>query len=129
MLAGLSATGPAVTWDRPLFSAKESTYKAWFPLTGRMLDFDGAVLTIDLRTRSFRARLPVDGGRRDGGTPLTGFADRFLTAGGLVLTAIAVPAAPVTSRNQERDVTSYVYPYPVETARRAGADPVLTRHG
>lgn len=94
MLAELSAADPAVHWDRLLFSAKESTYKAWFPLTGRMLDFDGALLTIDPETRSFRARLLVDGRRRDGGTPLTSFTGRLMTAGGLVLTAIAVPAAP-----------------------------------
>ena len=30
---------PAVSWDRLLFSAKESVYKAWFPLTLRWLDF------------------------------------------------------------------------------------------
>lgn len=34
--------------DRLLFCAKESTYKAWFPMTQRFLDFDGA--EVDLRT-------------------------------------------------------------------------------
>lgn len=33
--------------DKVLFSAKESTYKAWFPLTHRFLDFDQA--DIDIR--------------------------------------------------------------------------------
>lgn len=33
--------------DKVLFSAKESTYKAWFPLTKRFLDFDQA--DIDIR--------------------------------------------------------------------------------
>lgn len=33
--------------DKVLFSAKESTYKAWFPLTRRFLDFDQA--DIDIR--------------------------------------------------------------------------------
>jgi len=28
---------PGPSWDRLLFSAKESVYKAWFPLTGRWL--------------------------------------------------------------------------------------------
>src|SRR5262249_13332380 len=32
-LARLRARQPAVSWDRLLFSAKESVYKAWFPLT------------------------------------------------------------------------------------------------
>lgn len=33
--------------DRLLFCAKESTYKSWFPMTQRWLDFDGA--EVDLR--------------------------------------------------------------------------------
>lgn len=30
---------PGVCWDRLLFSAKESLFKAWFPLTGSRLEF------------------------------------------------------------------------------------------
>lgn len=41
-LAGLPA---GVCWDALLFSAKESVYKTWFPLTGRWLGFEDAVLT------------------------------------------------------------------------------------
>jgi 4'-phosphopantetheinyl transferase EntD len=37
----------AVHWDRVLFSAKESVYKAWFPLTRRWLGFEQA--DIELR--------------------------------------------------------------------------------
>ncbi|MEV6316930.1 4'-phosphopantetheinyl transferase superfamily protein [Streptomyces sp. NPDC051776] len=32
-------------WDRLLFSAKESVYKVWFPLTGRSLEFEEASVT------------------------------------------------------------------------------------
>lgn len=32
--------------DRLLFCAKESTYKSWFPMTHRFLDFDGAEVDI-----------------------------------------------------------------------------------
>src|SRR5258706_11349430 len=32
-IRGLSMTEPRIHWDRLLFSAKESVYKAWFPLT------------------------------------------------------------------------------------------------
>jgi 4'-phosphopantetheinyl transferase EntD len=46
-LATLTATRPAVHWDRLLFSAKESVYKAWFPLAQRWLGFEDAALTID----------------------------------------------------------------------------------
>ncbi|MEU7804756.1 4'-phosphopantetheinyl transferase superfamily protein [Micromonospora arborensis] len=91
MLTALSRADPSIHWGRLLFSAKESVFKAWYPLTGRMLDFVEAELTIDPAARTFRARLLVDGRRTDGGPPLTGFAGRFLTARGMVLTAVTVP--------------------------------------
>jgi 4'-phosphopantetheinyl transferase EntD len=47
MLAALARAFPATHWGRLLFSAKESTYKAWYPLTGRWLGFEEARLTID----------------------------------------------------------------------------------
>ena len=43
-------------WDRLLFSAKESVYKAWFPLTGRWLGFEDADVTIT-PDGTFTARL------------------------------------------------------------------------
>ncbi|OIJ64440.1 4'-phosphopantetheinyl transferase family protein [Streptomyces mangrovisoli] len=46
-LRRLAAERPELHWDRILFSAKESVYKAWYPLTGRWLDFTEA--DIDLR--------------------------------------------------------------------------------
>jgi enterobactin synthetase component D / holo-[acyl-carrier protein] synthase len=83
-------TGP-VHWDRLLFSAKESVYKAWFPLTGRWLGFDDACLSVDPATGTFRARILIDGTRLDGAVPLTGLTGRFLVARGLVVTAVTVP--------------------------------------
>ena len=47
LLAELARTEPAVHWDRLLFSAKESVYKAWFPLAERWLGFEDAALTFD----------------------------------------------------------------------------------
>jgi 4'-phosphopantetheinyl transferase EntD len=79
--------GPS--WDRLLFSAKESVYKAWFPLTGRWLGFADAEVTIS-PDGSFRARLLVPGPELDGRC-LTGFTGRWLARDGLVVTAIAVP--------------------------------------
>ncbi|MCX4578824.1 4'-phosphopantetheinyl transferase superfamily protein [Streptomyces sp. NBC_01571] len=38
-LRRLAERDPSVHWDRLLFSAKESVYKAWFPLMGQWLDF------------------------------------------------------------------------------------------
>jgi 4'-phosphopantetheinyl transferase EntD len=81
---------PSVRWDRLLFSAKESVYKAWFPLTGRWLGFEEAELVVDPRAGTFTARLLATGGLVDG-RPLTGFDGRWTVTHGLILTAIAVP--------------------------------------
>ena len=81
--------GP-VWWDRLLFSAKESVYKAWFPLTGRWLGFEDARVTID-PAGTFEAEILIDG-TTHAGPPLTGMSGRWLVRDGLVLTAIALPA-------------------------------------
>ena len=90
-LAHLAATVPGTHWDRLLFSAKESVYKAWFPLTERWLGFADASVTIDPDRGTFTARLLIDGPELEGG-PLTGFNGRWLVEAGLIITAIAVPA-------------------------------------
>ncbi|MBK8078549.1 MAG: 4'-phosphopantetheinyl transferase superfamily protein [Kineosporiaceae bacterium] len=41
-LEGLIAAAPGIAWDRLLFSAKESVYKAWFPLVRQPLGFKEA---------------------------------------------------------------------------------------
>jgi len=89
-LRELSVRAPHVSWGRLLFSAKESVYKAWYPLTGRWLGFEDADLTIDPEAGTFRAYLLVDGKRIDGGTPLTEMSGRFAVGRGLVLTAVAI---------------------------------------
>lgn len=85
----LTGSAPGVSWDRLLFSAKESVYKAWFPLAKCWLDFDDALITAD-PGGTFTARLLVTGPPVHG-TPLTGFAGRWLVQDGLILTAIVVP--------------------------------------
>lgn len=87
--AALRASHPTVCWDRLLFSAKESVYKAWFPLTGRWLDFSEADIVVD-PDGTFAARLLVPGPVL-GGTEVTTFPGRFLVDGGLVLTAVTLP--------------------------------------
>ena len=80
-----------VPWDKLLFSAKESVYKAWFPLTGRWLGFEDAELVPAL-DGTFRARLRVPGPVVDG-VELASFDGRWVVRDGLVITAIALPAA------------------------------------
>jgi 4'-phosphopantetheinyl transferase EntD len=92
MIAALAAGRPGVHFGRVLFSAKESVYKAWFPLTGRWLDFTDARLTIDPAAWTFAARLLVDGSRADGAPPLTVLHGRYQVVDGLVTTAVTVLA-------------------------------------
>ncbi|MGW1466700.1 4'-phosphopantetheinyl transferase family protein [Streptomyces sp. NPDC002308] len=97
-LTGLAARQPEVHWDRLLFSAKESVYKAWFPLTGKWLGFEEADIEIHADHTGpgaapqgrFRAELLVEG-------PLVGdrrvehFEGRWIARQGLVTTAVTVP--------------------------------------
>jgi 4'-phosphopantetheinyl transferase EntD len=80
----LSPVPPGVSWDRLLFCAKESVYKAWYPLAARWLGFEQAEVTVDRDAGTFAARLLVPG-------PVTGFDGRWLARDGLLLTAIVVP--------------------------------------
>ncbi|MFG1682493.1 4'-phosphopantetheinyl transferase [Nonomuraea sp. NPDC049269] len=91
MLRRLAAEHPAVCWDRLLFSAKETVYKAWFPLAERWLDFQDARISVDPVRRTFSAHLLVLGPRWQG-RRLGGFNGRWMTGNGLILTAIAVMA-------------------------------------
>ncbi|MEO3808440.1 4'-phosphopantetheinyl transferase superfamily protein [Sphaerisporangium sp. B11E5] len=93
LLRALAAEDARMCWDKLLFSAKESVYKAWFPLTGRWLGFEEAVVEIAPAAGTFEARLLVPGPVVDG-TKLTGFSGRWLAEHGLVVTAIVVPSAP-----------------------------------
>jgi len=94
-LAGLARRSEPVPWDKLLFSAKESVYKAWFPLTGQWLGFKDAHLTIDADSGAFAARLLVPA-PTVGGRALTGFTGRWLVRDGLLLTAIAMSARTTT---------------------------------
>lgn len=79
-----------VHWDRLLFSAKESVYKAWYPLARRRLGFSDAAVELD-PAGSFRARLLVPGPQLGGGA-LAGFPGRWAVSGDLLVTAIALDA-------------------------------------
>ncbi|MFJ2866480.1 4'-phosphopantetheinyl transferase [Kitasatospora sp. NPDC087314] len=87
-IAELLAEHPDTPWDRILFSAKESVYKAWFPLTGLFLDFSEADLVLS-PDGSFTARLLVPG-PTVGDRRVEGFDGRWTVRDGLLATAIAV---------------------------------------
>lgn len=92
-LAQLARVAPAICWDRLLFSAKESVYKAWFPLTHRWLGFEDVTLTFDPQRETFRAELHVSPPLIDG-VALTEMHGRFWIHDGLLLTAIVLPRQP-----------------------------------
>lgn len=94
-LRELAAADDTTAWDRLLFSAKESVYKAWFPLVKDWLGFEQASIAFDPGRRRFSARLMVPGPVVDG-ERLDGFEGRWLVGEGLLLTAIVVEKA--TSR-------------------------------
>lgn len=88
----LGAECPEVHWERLLFSAKESVYKAWFPLAKRWLGFEDAVIAVDPSVGTFTARLLVSGPPLADG-PLLGFSGRWMVRDGIIVTAIAVSAS------------------------------------
>lgn len=86
-LAELAAQRPQVRWDRLVFSAKESVYKAWFPVARRWLGFGEASVEFtpenDL-SGTFSARI------RQSGAPITRMTGRWTIESGLVLTAVTL---------------------------------------
>ncbi|MFJ6608867.1 4'-phosphopantetheinyl transferase [Streptomyces sp. NPDC091289] len=80
-----------IHWDRVLFSAKESVFKAWYPVTGLELDFAEADLTfhrIDGQDSRDGSSLPGGGDGPRGGAAADGaFAARLL---------LTDPALPTT---------------------------------
>ncbi|MDX6601274.1 MAG: hypothetical protein QOF13_476 [Solirubrobacterales bacterium] len=87
-----AAADPGVSWDRLLFSIKESIYKAWFPLARCWLGFEDASVTIDRSSGGFEAQLLVAGPTVNG-RALDRFTGRWLAAEGLLLCAIALSTA------------------------------------
>lgn len=101
-LRQLAAADPATCWDRILFCAKESVYKAWFPLMRDWLGFEDAAVTIipgttDSAQGTFSARLLV-AGPTIAGESLTQLDGRWLHRDELIITTIALAATPSPDR-------------------------------
>ena len=82
-----------IQWPTLIFSAKESFYKVWFPLTGRWLGFEAATLTIDPARSTFQIELdrPLRAAFGDHATPVAG---RYAVTDEYLFTSIVLPAAP-----------------------------------
>ena len=90
--ARLAAAAPGTHWDRLLFSAKEATYKAYYPLTKAWLGFEQASISFDESARTFEVHLLVEP-IRAGGRAIGHLRGRYAVYGSWVLAAIAVNAA------------------------------------
>jgi 4'-phosphopantetheinyl transferase EntD len=88
-LIELTDRDPSKCWDRLLFSAKESLYKAWFPLTRTWLGFEDVHVIIAPDAGTFVGRLLVPGPIIDGNR-LDEIPGRWAVRNGLVATAVAV---------------------------------------
>ena len=92
----LRALPVGVHWDRLLFSAKESVYKAWFPLARCWLGFEDARLVFapgpDPTRGTFTAELLVPGLPPVAGRTVRVFPGRYAVGGGLLATAVSLPA-------------------------------------
>ena len=88
----LAEAPEGIHWDRLFFSAKESVYKAWFPLTGQWLGFEDVALSFDPGERTFSARLLGASSMTAGWYPRK-FTGRFRIEQGLILTAVTLRLA------------------------------------
>jgi 4'-phosphopantetheinyl transferase EntD len=80
-----------VDLPRLLFSAKEAVYKAWFPLTGRMLGFDQVEVSLDVTDVTFTAKLLVPG-PLVAGQRLAELTGHWVVEDGIIGTAVVVSA-------------------------------------
>lgn len=87
----------SIHWDRILFTAKEATYKAWFPLTRRWLGFGDAHLSLmtthvdgDTASGELRSRILIDPRTIDGGPDLVELRGLWAVRDGYVASAIVL---------------------------------------
>jgi 4'-phosphopantetheinyl transferase EntD len=88
-LAMIQPQPDSPNWDRLLFSAKESVYKAWFPLVGVWLDHHQAEILINPQDQTFAALLSRDGLIVDG-RHIRRLHGRWTRKQGILATAVVV---------------------------------------
>ena len=79
-------------WDRLLFSAKESAYKAWFPVVGEWIEPQETEIRFGPGDGTFAVHLRRDG-LSDDGRPVTRLPGRWARGAGLLITAVVLPRA------------------------------------
>jgi 4'-phosphopantetheinyl transferase EntD len=91
-LAAIQPQPDSPNWDRLLFSAKESVYKAWFPLVGEWLDHHDAEILINPHDGTFKAQLSRDG-LTVHGRHIRHLHGRWTRQDGILATAIVLASA------------------------------------
>jgi 4'-phosphopantetheinyl transferase EntD len=89
----LDSSPPASTvlhWDRLFFSCKEAAYKAWYPLTGRWLDFTDVKVVLDSVNHEFSAHVHVNEPHTDSTPPPCFFHGRYTASAQLIVAAVTV---------------------------------------
>jgi 4'-phosphopantetheinyl transferase EntD len=85
-----SAPQGDMPWATIVFCAKESIYKAWFPLTGRWLGFEDVMVRVDPGAGAFSAEAVSERAVAQGIWPER-VHGRFLVTRDLVLCAVSLP--------------------------------------
>ena len=83
----LPSGDPSIAWDRLLFSAKESVYKAWYPIERRWLGFEQARIEFTA-DGTFTATILIP---TSAAIPAGGLHGRWLARSGLLLTSVTIP--------------------------------------
>jgi 4'-phosphopantetheinyl transferase EntD len=84
-----AAALPGDHWGMLVFSAKESIYKAWYPVARRWLGYRDAELTVEPERRSYSARILLRGA--EDVFPWNPLSGRFSVDDERVFTAVVVP--------------------------------------
>jgi 4'-phosphopantetheinyl transferase EntD len=76
-------------WDRLLFSAKESVYKAWYPIMRCWLGFEEVYVTIDTITKTYQAQIGLNHPRAQEFDSLLWYG-RYTSDTSLIITSMVI---------------------------------------
>jgi 4'-phosphopantetheinyl transferase EntD len=88
-IAAINELSAGTHWDKLLFSAKESVFKALFPLTAQWLDFKDACIVFAPSDGSFLATLPIEATRK-GSLKTPYISGRYIIDCGLIVTSVVL---------------------------------------
>jgi len=88
-IAAINELSAGTHWDKLLFSAKESVFKAMFPLTAQWLDFKDVCIVFAPSDGSFLATLPIEATRK-GSLKTPYIRGRYIIDCGLIVTSVVL---------------------------------------